>query len=521
MRWDALLLILGNLTMPLSLWAGTTEVPITASGVVYRLYLTDKAGSSYCALSDRALQRRERYQIPLDDTDLEVSPLYQQTLQEEGWQIVTRSRWLNTVVVRRPDGAAVSADHFGQYDFVREVCQVAGPTTTTTEAAALRHIEPNQNTPVSKWQEEELQQSQVNDNESFRTPIQEIGGDVLYENGCRGEGMLIVLLDGGFTNLPNCPALYDKVVGWYDSYLPTDQEGEQFFSVSNHGSRVLSCLASDTLMGVWGTASGAHYYLIRTEEVETEIPLEEDMWVAGAEMADSLGADLINSSLAYTQFDNADYDHQWSELGQNQAFVSQGADIASTKGMLICCAAGNERKKEWRKVGFPSDCPRVFTVGGTDCQQHPSTFSSVGWITPNVKPDAVCRATSAWVYDVDSQMPIVVNGTSYATPTVCGLMASLWAAHRELRPEELIQLVQETAQQYEQPSPLMGYGLPDFAKAYQVLNGTRGNEDRSGIEELSDRNIGSSSETATYVIKGGENGRFIVQNRRKLFLLSR
>lgn len=418
----------------------------------YRLYLADKEGSDYCALSERALQRRDRQGIALDDADLCVSPKYKQALRDGGWQIVTESRWLNTVVVRRPDEASVEDEFWTQFPFVTRAQQVTGgddlPSIAAPKLRQELHL-PIDNLPK----------------DDFRRPVHEVHGESLYENGFRGEGMLVAVLDGGFMNLKYYSFLMEKVVGWYDCYDPMDAEGTALWNASTHGTHVLSIMATDSVQGVWGTAPEARYFVIRTEWEETETPLEEEMWVRGAEIADSIGADLINSSLGYATFDHAAFNHCWEDLSTSVVFVSQGAAMACQKGILVCNSAGNERQKAWQTINFPADEAQVFTIGATDINLEPAVFTSTGWLSPCVKPDVSCRGANSWHINSATGNPTKGSGTSYSCPMMCGLMASLWSADTSRSPEELRQIVRESASQSASPDSLIGYGLPDFRVA--------------------------------------------------------
>lgn len=435
-----------------------------ADEFLYRLHLTDKAGSTHFALSERAMQRRERQSIVTDSTDLAISPLYVEALANAGWQIVARSRWLNTVVVRRADGASIADEEFAAMPFVARVEHIGGEIETLANAPQKAPTQPRNKLELSEME------ALADDEDDFTRPIHEVHGEALHAAGFRGEGMLIAVLDAGYYNLPEWTFLADKVVGWYDLYAREDELGTEMFNAATHGTQVLSCMATDTAYGIWGTAPEARYFLIRTEFSPTETPIEEDMWVEGAELADSIGADLINSSLGYSEYDNDAFSHTWAQLTQNETQISRGAALATKKGILVVSAAGNDRQKDWQKICFPADVESVLTVGGTDLSLDPSSFTSMGWTTPYVKPDVACRGTLAWVINATTGQPTRSSGTSFATPTMCGLMASLWSANPAMTAAELCQIVRESATNYATPDSLTGYGLPNFAVALARVN---------------------------------------------------
>ena len=488
---------MNHIALHIALWL----LPVTVWGQeapAYRLYLNDKEGSEMCMLSERALARRERQGIVLDSTDLSVSPTYLNQLRSEGWHIVTQSRWLNTVVVQRADGAEADESSLSSLPFVSHWQQVCGWSEGTETAAA----------PLRK---DAGQTAAIQTGDDFRQPVIELHGDALFEAGHRGQGMLIAVLDGGFRNLPDIGHMMGKVEGWHDCYNPDDVTGSNLWTASEHGTQVLSLMACDSAYGVWGTAPDASYYLIRTEYADSETPLEEDMWVRGAEIADSIGADLINSSLGYATFDHSEASHTWDELMTGHAVVSEGAQAACRKGLVVCNAAGNERQRSWQKLNFPADVEEVFTVGGTTYNLQPSSFSSTGWTAPYVKPDVCGRGTAAWIISAADGQPCTSNGTSYSTPLLCGLMASLWSAAPSLLPEQLRQLVRESASLCTHPDSLMGYGLPNFQLALlntgcSDLGGPAGNRESGG---RSDRVFGiagtrESADRRGLLIRGGQ-----------------
>lgn len=484
----------------------------------YRLYLKDKEGSDYCALSERSMQRRQKQGVELDATDISVSPRYLERLRREGWQVVACSRWLNSVVVRRPDGKAIEADLLAALPFVSSYCRVTDPVYARGRMSVQQRSLQGQSAYVDKWSIEAQLPISSAINDDYSRPMAEVRGEALHAAGYRGQGMLVAVLDGGFSLLPQLPFFASKVIGWYDCYAPTDSRGEELFRSSEHGSSVLSIMACDQRDGVWGTAPEADYFVIRTEYDATETPLEEDMWVVGAEYADSIGADLINSSLGYHTFDNAEYNASWSELCQGTRHISRGAAIACQKGMLVCSAAGNDRDLLWEKVAFPSDVRDVLTVGASRQDLQPASFSGAGWLSPYVKPDVSCRGERSWYLSPRKGQPTVGNGTSYASPFMCGLMASLWSAVPQMSAARLREEVCRSASQSQAPDSLLGYGIPNMEEVMEHLG--IGQAHLTDIE--SPETVSSCYDLwGRRVSNRRQNGCFIVQNGKKYLLLPR
>jgi hypothetical protein len=234
-------------------------------------------------------------------------------------------------------------------------------------------------------------------------------------------------------------------------------------TTSSHGTRVLSTMAGYLQDDFVGTAPDASYYLFRTEDVSSENPVEESYWVEAAERADSLGVDMINTSLGYRVFDNSNYDYTPEDMNGQIAFISRGASIAVEKGILVVVSAGNAGATTWETVGAPADSPDVLSVGGVDANGDYVAFSSQGGDAQvdYQKPDVVARAGSAYVID-ETNAITQNNGTSFSSPILCGGIASLWQAIPEASPTEVMNYVRQSASQYDAPDDLLGYGIPDL-----------------------------------------------------------
>lgn len=453
----------------------------------YRLTLDGKPESTWAALSERAEERRTRQGIEKDSTDLEVSPVYLAAIREAGLTIVTQSRWLNTVVVMRENGAKIN-----DWSMLPFVTQVETLTTTQHVRTPIRNA--NMDGPGKV--------------ENCRTPVSQVNAlTPLYLANYRGQGMLIAVLDAGFTRINTWDWLMDRVVGYRDMYAPLSGQ-DRTFTGDSHGACCFSIMASPISHGVCGTAQEADYYLIRTETTDSETELEEDMWVAGAELADSLGVDVISSSLGYYDFDAGLTDHTWQDLAQGDVFISRGARIACQKGMLVCNAAGNEGDNSWKRLIFPADEQEVLTVGGVNNLGQAAYFTSRGFTTPYVKPDVVARAIGCFTvspYHTDGRADNTGAGTSYATPLIAGACASLWGAVPQLTPAQLREVVRESASKYASPDSILGYGLPDFGVALELARALVGEEE--GIEIINADDPEGNIDTYYYNMMGQRIGR--------------
>ena len=217
-----------------------------------------------------------------------------------------------------------------------------------------------------------------------------------------------------------------------------------------------------------GTAPKASYWLLRSEDQQTEQEVEEDYWTMAAEFADSVGCDLINSSLGYHEYDHPWMSHQLRHLDGHTAFVSRSASLLANKGIILVNSAGNSGMSPWKKIGVPSDADDILTVGAitADEPRHIAPFSSVGPSQDGrIKPDVVAIGAPAFLVNGRGVM-IEDMGTSFSAPTVCGLTACLWEGLPEKSAIEIINLIRQNSDNYDHPDNIYGYGVPDFWRAY-------------------------------------------------------
>lgn len=484
----------------------------------YRLYLDGKPDSAPIPLSERAQERRLRLGIVTDSLDYAVSDQYLEQIRQEGLRVLSQSRWMNTVVVMAKDGTRINKTLWNRLPFVTRIELL---TTTQSASSPKRKAEDKAGLKLSSAAGVtcDLPLLQVN----AMTP--------LYEAGYRGSGMLIAVLDAGFTRINTWDWLSSRVVGSRDMYQPMSGH-DQTYTADTHGSCCLSIMASTQDHGVWGTAQEADYYLIRTETDDCESSIEEDMWIAGAELADSLGADVISSSLGYYAFDDGLLDHEPEELGRGVAPISRGAQVACDKGILVVNAAGNFANDPWKYIFFPADVQDVLTVGGVNISGDPAYFTSHGFTSPYVKPDVSALAMGCFTVnanDPEGSATSRGSGTSYAAPLIAGLCASLWGAVPSLSPAQVRQAVRESASQYAHPDSIVGHGIPDFGIALQKARAMA--DEQQGIETIdadSQETIGTYRVTydlqgrrvgKTFGCEEEKKGRFLIRQGRVLLPL--
>jgi subtilisin family serine protease len=216
-----------------------------------------------------------------------------------------------------------------------------------------------------------------------------------------------------------------------------------------------------------GTAPDAAYYLFKTEANDYENPLEESLWVEAAEMADSLGVDIINTSLGYSTFDNPAYNYTYADMNGVTTFSSRGADIAFSRGMFCVTSAGNSGSSSWLYISTPADAINTLTVGAVNATGNYASFSSIGPSSDlRIKPDVVAQGVSSIVATASGNISSA-NGTSFSGPITAGLVACLWQALPQKTNVELLNIIRESAHLYQNPTAQLGYGIPNFNLALE------------------------------------------------------
>lgn len=440
----------------------------------YFVAFTDKNGTPYninnpqAFLTQRAIDRRTAQGIPVVEEDLPVNPAYVNAVVATGVQVFTRSKWFNGVTVRAVDSSVLGA--IRSLPFVQSVTRVtAYNSKKSPENKPKSRIEPSPGM-TGKEAIPTFAPASFNYGPSY-TQIHQLNGDALHNLGYRGQGKVIAVLDMGFLNVdlnPDFDSLWagNQILGTRDFVTP----GANVFREDNHGAAVLSIMAGDSPGDLIGTAPKASYWLFVTEDVTSENIVEEYNWEAGAEVADSVGADIIASSLEYTTFDNNWMDHTCADMNGHTNPSTRGANIAASKGIAVCICAGNSGGSSWKCVGSPSDAQDAFSVGAVDANGIYAPFSATGTVNGGyVKPDLVAMGVNCRVASPDNSFGYS-SGTSFSNPVNAGLMACLWQAWPAVDQYHLRLVIERSASQYTAPDSLLGYGIPDYAKALLILS---------------------------------------------------
>ncbi len=422
-------------------------------------------------LSDRAIERRLLQQIPLDETDLPVNPDYINEIKNNGAAIFYTSKWLNIAIAYVDDDQHINK--IKGLSFVKDVRQ-SKVIEESKEKQSFKQFFTRE-----KYQKIDLDKYANYKSLGFNygpsaNQAQMLKIDQLHNQGYTGNGITIAVIDAGFNSV-NTMVVFDslragnKILGTRDFVQPGNNVYNN--NLSTHGTMVLSTMGANLPGQIVGTAPHASYYLFRTEDATAEYLMEEFYWVQAAEYADSLGIDVLNTSLGYTRFDNPLEDHTYEDMDGNTTPITIGADMAAKKGMLVINSAGNEGGNPWRYISAPADGDSVLTVGAVNYMGQYAYFSSTGPTADGrIKPDVVAQGYEAIVAIVPSGIA-AASGTSFSSPIMSGAAACLWQANPTYTNMEIYNAIKQSGNKSSNPDNLTGWGIPDFVVANSLLVG--------------------------------------------------
>lgn len=454
----------------------------------YYIQFTDKDNSPYSInnpeeyLTQRAIDRRSDYNIAIDEKDLPVNPQYLQGVRDAGASILNPTKWLNGVTVETSSASVIAA--IEALPYVQTVLKSAMNTGNKPQEKAFFANEIfSESAPYSQASNKN---GMLTDYGPSLNQISMLKGDQMHELGYRGQGMVIAVLDAGYDNADDLPvfdSLWDnnQILGTHDFV----DGGEVTFNKHYHGTMVLSCMGGNYPGEIVGTAPMAKYWLLRSEDGGSEYLIEEYNWVSAAEFADSAGADVINSSLGYSDFDDPSMNHTYADLNGNSTPITIGADIAASRGMMVVNSAGNSGSSAWYYITAPADGFQVFSIGAVNWQGTPAGFSGNGPTADGrTKPNVSAQGEGAYFANTDGSF-IYGNGTSFSSPITAGMVACLWQANPNMNNTALMNAIQESGSIASNPDNKIGWGIPDFMAANNILTVI----DNNMVEVLSSINI--------------------------------
>lgn len=397
-------------------------------------------------LSPLAISRKSKFKIPIEISDFSVRKIYLDSIATQG-KILSVSKWLNTAIIGVADSSVIN--------ILRNMSFVSTTRYIGKNNLQLAKIQQKLETAIDYGLSE--------------NGIKQMNGDYLHSQGYTGHDILIAVIDAGFinTNFMNDFAhLYSNgnIVAVKNFVL----NNENVYSMDNHGTNVLSVLSAYNDGNIYGSAIDANYLLLLTEDSRQENIIEEYYWIQAAEFADSCGTDIISSSLGYNTFNSSEFNYSYNDFGQNSTIISQAANIASNKGILIITSAGNEGENSWKHITFPADNEQCLTVGSVDINGNKTSFSSTGINTLSYyKPNIVALGTAVNVSSSNNNYT-PANGTSFSCPIVAGLAACLWEALPNKNASEIKKIIEESSSLYLNPNYDLGFGIPNFKLAMQT-----------------------------------------------------
>lgn len=439
----------------------------------FRVRFANKEGTQHTIanpltfLSQRALDRRAAQGIAVDSLDLPVSAAYMDTvLSLTGGKLHLTSRWFNYTVILLNDSSDIltlqGKPYISKIEYMAYYGGGLHKPGRSTEPTGGNENPLKKTTGSAAYYGDAFQQTDL------------VRGDYLHDIGRKGQGKMIALLDEGYADVNTAPgfdSLFNsgRIVDMYN-YA---NHNTNVFTNGQHGTASLSTIAGN-LPGVYvGSAPYADIALYITEIQAGEQVIEMDNIVAASERADSAGADIITISLGYDRFTGpAPFSLTYADIDGKTTIAAQAANMATSKGILFIASAGNEGGGSWNYILTPGDADSALTVGSVTSNKNPAANSGYG---PNsaghVKPDVCMQGQQAAIMRAGA-VPVWSAGTSWATPQLAGWAACLMQSsdNKALLPHQVRSAIQKSAHMYNTPGKQLGYGVPHFHYALELLN---------------------------------------------------
>lgn len=473
--------------------------------------LKDKAGNPFSInnpgqfLSQRSIDRRTRYNIPVDATDIPITPAYIDSIRSvSNVTVLNTSKWLNQVCIQTTDSAAISK--INSFSFVVKSSPVGARQATTNGRINKILDAPGKTDSVVIT----LRPQSPTDFYDYGVAYPQIhlhNAEFLHNLGFRGEGMQLAMMDAGFYHYKSLKTFdsvrnNNQILGTWDFVANEASVDEDF----PHGMNCFSTIAANLPGSFVGTSPKCSFYLYRTEDAASEYPIEEHNFAAAAERADSLGVDIFSVSLGYNQFDNNSFDHTYADMDGNTTTITIACDLAAHKGILVAVSAGNSGNASWHYILAPADADSVLTVGAVNAAKQVAAFSSYGPTSDGrIKPDVAAIGQGAVVANQFTGDPGYNNGTSFSCPIMAGISTCLWQAFPEVNNMTIIDALRKSADKANAPDDRTGYGIPDVKKAFVSL-----------IKSLYHQQVSitdSCKVSINYTVKSAVNMNLIIQRK--------
>ncbi|MCQ2608079.1 MAG: S8 family serine peptidase [Bacteroidales bacterium] len=441
----------------------------------YRITFKDKNNSPYSItnpqafLSAKAIERREKFNIEITEQDLPVNPQYIAPIAELGAVFCNSSKWFNSAIFYIKNQET--------FDIIKKLYFIKN----------MEYVAPKPKWVCDKRKLTEKDSLHFDEND-FQMLFAGAGSYHIYGNSWKqcdmlgilqshfsghwGQGMTIAIADAGFLHVDSA-TVFQKIRDDNRLLFTRDVTGTaacldttlDIFSKGGHGMQVLSLIGGVYPGKLIGTAPQANFILLRTEEEDTEYTVEEDNWVAAAEIADSAGADIMSTSLGYSDFDDKSQSYTYADMNGNTTRITIGADIAASKGMLILNSAGNSGDEPWKYITAPADADSIITVGACDYKQKKTAFSSFGPTSDKrIKPDVMALGLYPAIVTANGTVRNASGGTSFSCPLMAGACATLWSEFPDSSAQTIKKYILQFADRSNKPNNKYGYGLPNIDK---------------------------------------------------------
>lgn len=458
MVWSKAVYIASFMLISVTTWAQTNR---------YVVIFKDKAASPYSIsnptafLSQRAVSRREQQGIAITEQDLPVNTSYVQAVKDAGADVFFKTRWLNGVLIQC-DASVISA------------------LTSLSFVERVEYVAPNAKLMTNGRKKSDTKSRTSKSADVTQTQLGMVGIDEMQTDGYRGEGMIVGIFDSGFqgvnVNEPFQPLFAENRINLTVSH-DFVYNTKDVFQYDEHGAEVFSVIAAYQEGTYTGGAYQASYQLYVTEDVNTEYRIEEYNWLFAAEIADSAGVDVINSSLGYNTFDDASMDYSKAAMNGKTTVITRAAQWAADRGIVIVCSAGNEGSVSWQIITAPADAEDVLAVASVTSTGVRVASSSKGpspAIDGIIKPDVAAMGSNVSVI-VPSGAVGSASGTSLAAPIITSLVTGIWQHYPSLTNKELLEIVRQSGSQASTPDNLLGYGIPNYLTVETLLQRLREN----------------------------------------------
>lgn len=426
----------------------------------YFVFFKDKSNSPFSItnpskfLSVKSIARRARLNISISLEDIPVNPNYVAQVKQTGAKTFYTSKWWNGVLVQTDNVTIAlinSLSFVAKTEFVALGSKLLGGR-------------------ISKGGDV----TQTSTPEASEFQLAQLGINYMHADGYKGEGVDIAQFDSGWAGGIN-------TINSANPFLPLFSDGRikdvfnfvrnttNIYNDDTHGTLVLSTMGASMPGKFTGGAFKANFYLYETEDKLTEYRVEEYNWTFAAERADSIGVDVINSSLGYNQFDDPTMDYQKTDMNGRTTVISRAAKKVIEKGIVVVASAGNEGGKSWQTILAPADVDGIIAVGAVTVDGTKSFFSSTGPSADGrIKPDVVSLGSSTAVIAPTGSVGSS-SGTSLAAPLITCLAAGLIQEFPTAKPTEIYKAIINSGSIYTNPTNQLGYGIPNYAKAKSYL----------------------------------------------------